>query len=198
MAELEAVILAAGQSLRMGCNKLLLPWGDATVFEHFLSGFPFSLFCRVITVVADDQVEAVARTFPVSICRNHAPESGKSSSIRQGLAAGNPECPVLFSVADQPLLTATTVSRLVDASRENPEAIVLPEIDGRPASPVIFPAALRPELQALAGDSGGREVIARYPERLLALPCTAPGEFLDIDTRLEYQNLVQQWQTGNR
>lgn len=194
MAKPEAVILAAGLSRRMGSNKLLLPLGDSTVLGQVLSRFPYELYERVILVWADPRVAAIAGPFPITLSQNDDPAAGKSRSIRLGLAATSPEHGVLFAVADQPLLSPATVHRLIDEFRAHPEAIVLPEVHGRSANPVIFPADLRAELARLQDDHGGREVLRRHPHRVRAVPFTDEAEFFDIDTFDRYQEVVAQWQ----
>jgi len=193
MAKLDAVILAAGLSRRMGCNKLLLPFGESTVIGQFLATFPYTLFARIIMVLTDPAVEDIARAFPVQICRNEHPERGKSSSIRLGLEAGDSRHGVLFSVADQPLLTGVTIMKLVEAFRNNPTRIVLPQVADSPANPVIFPADLRRELQELQGDDGGRKIIQRHFGRVLAVEFATPDEFCDLDTDDAYQDILRKW-----
>lgn len=193
MVELDAVILAAGLSRRMGCNKLLLPFGESTVLGHFLAKFPYALFARVIVVVTDRAVEDIARAFPVQISHNKRPEAGKSSSIRLGLEAGEAQRGVLFSVADQPLLAGSTIMTLVEMFRTHPARIVLPKVAGTPASPVIFPADLRSALRDLQGDEGGRKVVQRHGERVLAVEFPSPDEFCDIDTDDHYQDILRRW-----
>lgn len=193
MTELEAVILAAGQSRRMGRNKLLLPLGDSTVIGQVLSQFPYSLFAGVSVVYADPRVGRIARRFPVRLIANLEPETGKSVSIRLGLLAGNPARGVLFSVADQPLLTAATISKLVLTFRENPGKIILPTTEGTPANPVIFPADLRQELLQLTEDEGGSRVIRRHHEKVFTVPFGCGDEFFDMDKENEYQKILREW-----
>lgn len=198
MCRVDAVILASGLSRRMGgTNKLLLPLGDATVLGRFLARFPFTYFESVIVVYHDEQVAAIAEKFPVTRCCNDNPELGKSRSIRLGLAATEANNGVMFTVADQPLLTPVTLCRLVEVFCDNPDKIVLPEVNGSPANPVTFPADLRPELQKLQGDCGGRQILRRYPERVRAVPFSSGHEFFDIDTPAMYQEAVEQWKLEN-
>jgi len=193
MADLDAVILAAGLSQRMGCNKLLLPFGESTVIGRFLARFPHALFARVIVVIADRMVETIAQAFPVRICRNEHPEEGKGSSIRLGLQAGSPQHGVLFSVADQPLLTGATIARLVATFNTDPTRIVMPKVVDTPANPVIFPADLRGELQLLQRDEGGRTVIERHFQRVSTVEFASSDQFCDIDTDDTYRNLLRKW-----
>jgi len=194
MAELEAVILAAGLSRRMGCNKLLLPLGDSTVIGRFLGRFPYDLFAEVNVVYADPQVGEIARRFPVGLIANLEPETGKSTSIRLGLLAGSPRRGVLFSVADQPLMTAATISKLAVTFRKTPGKIILPTTEGAPANPVIFPADLRPELLQLTADEGGSRIIRSHHQRVLTVPFGCGDEFFDMDTEREYQEILRNFQ----
>lgn len=193
MAELAAVILAAGRSRRMGENKLLLPLGDATVLEQFLRTFPYELFQQVILVVADQRVGALGGQFPLTICQNDAPEKGKSHSIRLGLGGVDQHHGVMFLVADQPLLKNKTIQRLVQVFAEDMSRIVVPEARGQGRNPVIFPQAMRSELNTLQGDDGGRLLIARYPQLVRPVRFDDAGQFVDIDGVDTYHHIKNQW-----
>lgn len=195
MADIDAVILAAGLSRRMGRDKLLLPLGGTSVFDYFLSRFPVTLFARTVVVAASAEVAALSSNFSVQIRHNDRPETGQAGSIRLGLGDTSPENAILFSVADQPLLKAETVAQLVTLSGRYPDAIIQPRVGAQPANPVIFPADLRVELAGLTGDSGGREVIRRHRHRVQWLELQATDQFFDIDTPEQYQELMTRWQT---
>lgn len=195
MADIEAVILAAGLSRRMGRDKLLLPFAGTSVLNYFLSRFPVTLFARTVVVTASAEVAGISSNFSVHICHNDRPEKGQAHSIRLGLGVTSPENAILFSVADQPQLKAETVSQLVALSRRHPDAIIQPRVGTQPANPVIFPADLRAELTCLTGDSGGREVIRRHRHRVQWLDLQATDQFFDIDTPEQYQELMARWQT---
>lgn len=194
MSRLDAVIMASGLSQRMGCNKLLLPLGESTVVEQFLGHFPFHLFQKVIFVYSDQQVAAIAGKYPLILCHNHDPQSGKSHSIQLGLSKSTAEDGILFAVADQPLLTGATVKRLVEMFlRHDCQKIIVPEAAGRPANPVIFPAACRSEFAELHRDSGGRQLIGKDPERVWSVLFESEDEFCDVDTPEKYQQMVAKW-----
>jgi len=188
-----AVILAAGLSERMGSNKLLLPLGHSTVLAQFLHRFPFDLFEKVIVVYSDNSVAKEAEPFPVELCHNQSPETGKSHSIQLGLKACCTKKAIMFFVADQPLLQQTTIKKLVLLSDNNPDHIILPEVSGTPRNPVVFPAEFHYELDALQGDYGGREVIKNNPEKIVQQSFHSSDEFLDIDTVEMYKKVVNLW-----
>lgn len=200
MCRVDAILLASGLSKRMGCNKLLLPLGDSTVIGQFLSRFPYALFQKVIVVYGDQQIAALAREYPVILCHNQNPEAGKSHSIQLGVSLSSAEDGMMFAVADQPLLTSDTIQRLVEMfNKKCFEKIIVPEIRGRPANPVIFPATCRSEFAELHGDSGGRLLIVKQPERVCYIAFDSDEEFCDVDTPENYQDVVQKWhlQDGN-
>ena len=193
MCKIDAIILASGLSKRMGVNKLLLPLGNSTVINHFLSRFPYSFFEKVIFVFTDQQVGDIATQFPVLLCYNDTPEVGKSHSIQLGLAASTAEDGIMFVVADQPLLKSTTIQKLVTAFKMDKTSIVLPEVNGNRCNPVIFPTDCRTKLSQLHGDAGGRHVIKMYPKRAQTIPFKSADEFVDIDTPGMYQKVVSLW-----
>ncbi len=194
MTKLDTIIMASGLSRRMGCNKLLLPLGKSTVVEQFLGRFPYGLFQKVIFVYGDRQVAAIADRYPVILCHNQDPQAGKSHSIQLGLSMSTAEDGIMFAVADQPLLTGTTIQILVEMFyRQDCKKIIVPEVAGRPANPVIFPAACRREFAELQGDSGGRRLIVKEPERICSVPFAAGEDFSDVDTPESYQNILKKW-----
>ena len=195
MCRVDAIILASGLSKRMGCNKLLLPLGDSTVIGQFLSRFPYALFQKTVLVFGDQQVAAIASQYQVVLCNNSNPKAGKSHSIQLGLSASTAEDGMMFAVADQPLLTSATIKTLLEMFWEKKtKKIIVPIVDGRPANPVVFPATCRSEFAELHGDSGGRQLILKQPERVCYVPFASGEEFLDVDTPKKYQKVVAKWQ----
>lgn len=194
MAKIDVIILASGLARRMGCNKLLLPLGGSTVIGQFLSRLPYALFQNVIVVYGKREVAAIAGEYPVQLCYNENPEAGISQAIQLGLSVSAAEEGMMFAVADQPLLTGGTIARLIEMFyKKNCQEIIVPEVGGRPANPVIFPTAFRNELAALRGDSGGRQLLSKQPERVCYVPFISGEEFCDVDTPENYQQVVVKW-----
>ncbi len=190
----DAIILASGMSKRMGCNKLLLPFLGSPLVERALEQFPYDLFGRVLMVAADPEVISIAAKFPVTICKNDGRSKGKSEAIKCGLNSSSARDGYLFAVADQPLLRGATVTTLLERFISFPGRIVLPFAAGKSKNPVIFPALLRNELLALAGDCGGKEVIKKHPQLIEYVEFSSAEEFQDVDTQKAYKTLVKQWQ----
>lgn len=193
MYDIDAVILASGRARRMGANKLLLPLGTSTVIASFLELFPFDLFQKTILVYSDNRVKTAVSHLPVIPCYNDNPDSGKSYSIRKGLEISAAEDGIMFLVADQPLLSRATLVTLIKVFNDDRRFIVVPQINGERANPVIFPCCFRAELLDLKGDSGGRLVISRHPGQVRTVSMHSPEEFIDIDTPQQYQKVVSLW-----
>ena len=195
-ARVGCVIMAAGNAARFGENKLEALLDGRSLIRRAFDAVPEGLFHAVVVVTQYDRIEALAETYGFSCVRNRHPELGLSHTVCLGTGALGGCCDaILYMVADQPLLTAATVRRLVTAWRENPEKIVSAACGGRRGNPCVFPRAFFPELQALCGDRGGSAVIRRHEDRLLALE-TGALELSDCDTREALQQLQEAGKYG--
>ena len=180
--------LASGQARRYGSNKLLELRNGKPLYRHGLDAFREAIGCRndcTLTVVTcwEDIVKTMQEErISVIWC----PEShlGVSYTIKAGIRSLKTMAEtdyLCFSVADQPNLTAGSITRLLDAVQQQPTTACLScgEISG---NPVLFSARLVPELLALEGDKGGKSVMKKHPENHIDIPCE-PAELEDIDVR---------------
>lgn len=178
--------MAAGFSRRMGEDKLLLPFRGLSLLERAVRLLETLPLHQRIVVSTPERLVRVALPADVAAVVNYRPDLGQSESLRLGIAAADGDA-YLFLTADQPLLDAHTVAWLL--SHGDGERIVYPVVEGRPASPALFPARFRAELLAQRGDAGGRAVRAAHPEFCRPVPVADPLPFRDIDTREEYEAL---------
>ncbi len=190
MLNVDAVILASGLSKRMGAEKLLLPFGNTTVLEFFLSRFPFSFFKEVFLISSETTAALAENKFPLTICVNALRNKGKSHAIRLGAKLSTAQDGVLFSVADQPLLEEKTIIHLLNTFSKKPESIIIPRAEGKPRNPVIFPAILRDEFEQLRGDEGGKVIIEKNRAMKHFVDFTSIEQFFDLDTPEKYQKLL--------
>ena len=171
------LLLMAGLASRLGFPKALLPYGRKVLVERVLEQALASRLDRVILVLGYQapRILSALRSFEgdprLEVVVNRRYDRGLSSSIRAGLRVLDPASSgVMFVLGDQPLLKTATIDRLIQAFRRHPLPIVVPLYGGRPGNPVIFGRALLPELQRLRGDTGGREIIRKNPDRVLTIP----------------------------
>jgi molybdenum cofactor cytidylyltransferase len=190
MLGVSAILLAAGESKRMGVDKLFLPWGRKTVFEHCLETLLRSKV-REIIVVLNDRMGGILSRFKdqrVKVVINPYYKKGMSTSIRKGLQAVHPRSQgILIALGDQPFLKAKTINALIDAFIRRKRGIVVPSFQGEKGHPVIFDRGYGRELGKLKGDVGGRSIIERYPQEVWNVPVKSEGVVKDIDTWRDYK-----------
>ncbi len=181
------VYLASGSSRRFGANKLLHPLDGKPMYRHGLEALRQAAQSRsdcTLTVVSRyAPIREAAEALGIAAADSPRSELGISHTIRAGIEALGPvaeeDC-LLFAVADQPWLTADSVSRLLEAGEQGALCACLCWED-RPGNPCLFSARLLPELLALEGDTGGRAVLRRHDCAWVS--AGSPKELEDIDTR---------------
>lgn len=182
------VVMAAGNSVRFGRNKLLAQYEGQTLIQLALQAVPAECFCRVVVVTQYPEVEAAARSFGFQVVSNPHPEVGLSLSVRLGLAQLLDCDAVLFQVADQPRLRREDVVRLLAFYEGHPDHIVALGHQGRRGNPCLFPARFFPELLDIQGDQGGSSVIRAHESDLLLWEVPA-ADLTDVDTPQQLSRL---------
>lgn len=192
MVEIDAIIMAAGLSRRMGEQKLLLPFGSTTLLGYFLDHFPFALFREVFLVYSNQEVAEIGRGYGLKLVLNPDPEQGQGGSIKCGVEQSQAKDGMLFTVADQPFLGDEIITSVTQAFSLAPHKIIRPQYGGRPQNPVLFPQFCKDDLGNLMGDNGGRAVIAKYPEAVQLLNFTEELSFKDADYKEDYRFLLEE------
>jgi len=187
---ISALLLAAGESKRMGMEKLSLLWGRRTVLEVCLRALVQSKTDEVI-VVLNDRIKGLVshvKGQKVKAVMNPFYKRGMSSSIQRGLQALHP-CTegILIALGDQPLLKTRTINALIHAFRKGGKGIIVPSFQGKRGNPVIFHRKYREDLQRLKGDVGGRSIIDRHLEDTKMVRTKSEGVVRDIDTWEDYR-----------
>lgn len=176
------VVMAAGNAARFGENKLAASFAGKSLFSRALEAVPADTFARVVVVSQYDALLRQAWQAGFEAILNDRPADGISRTIRLGTQALR-ECEgILYMVADQPLLRAQSVARLVRRWQQSPACIVAAAHNGHRGNPCLFPASLFGELCALQEDRGGSSVIRRHEQQLLLVEVDEQ-ELFDCDTR---------------
>ncbi len=198
---ISGVLLGAGESRRMGRNKLFLPYEKTTVFERCLGVLLRSEVQELIVVLGNRSkalqpvTERCAHLFRkrIKIVLNLHSREGMSTSIRKGLEALDSRSEgVLIALGDQPFLKTRTVNALVHAFVHGEEKIVLPFYRGRRGNPVLFDRFYVEELLKLQGDVGGRSIVDSHLDKVMRVRTRCGGVIKDIDTWEEYKKLKAQ------
>jgi molybdenum cofactor cytidylyltransferase len=197
---ISAILLGAGESKRMKVNKLFLPWGRETVFEHCFNTLLRSKAGEIIVVLSKQNEEMKERfkkrsasaTKKVKVTFNRYYKRGMSTSIHKGLLVMDPRSEgILISLGDQPFLKTRTINVLLRAFQQRKGGIVVPSFQGMKGHPVIFHRMFRKELLKLRGDTGGKPILLKYSKLIKTLPVRSEGVIKDIDTREAYQQALR-------
>ena len=190
---IQAVILAAGKSERMGSVKPLLSWGKRTLIEAIIDGVARSRAKEVLIVLgaARDDIEPVIAKHDLRTVFNPDFARGMLSSIQRGLEAVPHDArAVLFFLGDQPPPHPGMINRLIDAYRKTGKGIVLPVHGGRRGHPVLIDLKYRNEIGTLDPGIGLRQLMRDHPEDVLEVRTRSLRVLLDIDTPEDYQRAL--------
>ncbi len=190
MLNVSAILLGAGESKRMGFDKLSLPWGKKTVFGQCLETLLHSRVREVVIVqsLQNRRATDLFRVKKVKMVTNPHPARGMSTSIRKGLEATRSGSEgILIALGDQPFLKARTINALIRAFERGKGRIIVPAFRGRTGHPVIFHKAYKQELMNLKGDVGGRSVVERHREDVRVVRVKSVGVVTDVDTWQDYE-----------
>ena len=189
-----ALILAAGQSSRMGEHKMLLPLLGKPLLLHAVDHALAAEFDEIIVILGHhaNAVRAALAEHRVRIVENPDYQQGQSTSVRAGIAALAPATEaVIILLGDQPLVKPAILKSLMQAWQHSNKSIVAPFYGGQRGNPVLFARALFPELLNVTGDQGGREVLQRHASEIEPLQIDDADAAQDLDTWQEYQALLK-------
>jgi molybdenum cofactor cytidylyltransferase len=206
---IHAILLAAGQSRRMGAQKLLLPFAGGTVIGHIAAQIAAGGVDGIVAVVrpgAADVAEALAGQ-AVRMVTNPDADGDMLSSVRCGLRALPAECDaVLVALGDQPAVTAELIRRMIAAFHAAAPApapaasatgrIVVPAYEGRRGHPMLFSACYRREILADFDGAGLRGLLAAHPAEVIDLPAAGPAVLSDMDGPEDYRRELARLEAG--
>lgn len=179
-----AVVLAGGASTRMGRPKLAIPVRGTPMIRRVAEAALNSRCAETIIVLGAhaDLYRSLLDGLEVRIVENPDPAEGMGSSIRAGVEAVSPEATgAVVLLADQPLVSAGVIDRLIETAVAEGRRIVASACRGTVGPPAYFHKDFFSELLALRGDRGARSVIQSHPEEVSTVPlpeeCAA-----DVDT----------------
>jgi molybdenum cofactor cytidylyltransferase len=185
-----AVVLAGGESRRMGTQKLLLPFGETTVIEAVVRTALDSEADGTLVVLGADRekVGRALRSYPLTFAVNKEYRLGMLSSIQAGFKAlpADAEAAVVM-LGDQPAIPPEVIDDLVCSYRENRRGIIIPVYAGRRGHPVLIDAKYRDEVLGLDPEVGLRQLIQAHPEDVLEVGVSSPAVLKDIDRPEDYR-----------
>ena len=195
-ARITAIVPAAGLSSRMGQNKLLMPFAGKSLIERAVDTLMTSGVDEIVVVLGHEANLLRSRLEGKSVHFVDNPDyrAGLSTSVRAGMeAAPKGADAMMIYLADQPLLEADEVRRLVLAFAEAKRAgksIVVPFFCNKRGNPVILDASYREMVLDVVGDAGCRRIIKRHPEQVFAVQMETDHVVRDVDTPEDFESLI--------
>jgi len=185
-----AMILAAGESRRMGQSKLLLPFGEKTIIETVVEKVVSSKVNNTLVILGSERekVEKKIKNFPVKVAFNPDYQSGMLSSILCGFKTLPEETQaVVVVLGDQPSVSKEVIDKIVDAYQKTGKGIVLPVYEKERGHPVIIDMKYKDEVESLSPDIGLRGTVYSHPEDILEVEVDTPEILQDIDDETDYK-----------
>lgn len=192
-----AIVLAAGQSTRMGeQNKLLLPIGGTTLIARTVDTVLASQAAQTIVVLGHqaERVRAALAGREVTFVHNADFQQGMATSIHAGIGAVAPGTEgVMICLSDLPLVESAELDRLMAEFASHPhKSIAVPTYQGRRGNPVLFSLRHREEILNVRGAVGGcKSVVRKYPQEVLEVAMPSDGILRDVDTLDDYRAVVE-------
>jgi len=191
MSGVSAILLAAGESRRMGAvNKLTLPIDGQPLLRHSAQTLLAARLQEVVVVLGHeaDRAAPLLEDLDVTRVRNERYTEGQMSSVHRGLEALAAACEgVMICLADQPLLTPGDIDALIEAfGRRERGSILVPTHRGRRGNPIVLAYAHRDEILGSGRNLGCKRLIERNPELVTTLEMETDHVVFDLDTPEDY------------
>jgi molybdenum cofactor cytidylyltransferase len=192
---ISAIVLAAGESRRMGKTKQLLDVGGKPLLQHILDRIHQTEVDEVILVLGHEAERIQKKISPLraKVVLNPDYRQGMITSIRQGLQALDPRSKAFFIVlGDQPGIEPGVYNLLIREFRNRfpQKTIFLPAYKGRRGHPALFSVKHRVEALRIEGDRGFRKVLEMVPQEVFQVEMESESIVNDLDTPQDYQNFI--------
>ena len=189
------VILAAGESARMGSPKQLLPLDGQPLLIRAIDAALASAAWPVVVVLGAhaEKIRPVLARRPILVTENPAWTEGMASSLRAGVTTlrqfSRQLDAALVALCDQPAFSADVIAQLVAAQRTTGRSIVAARYGGRQGAPALFLREHFETLTHLTGEEGARVLLNGDASRVAAVEL--PALALDLDTPADYAAIAK-------
>ena len=185
-----AVILAAGQSRRMGRPKMVLPWGRTTVIARVAEVLLAAGLAEVIVVTGGSytDVETALQHLPVQTIFNpQYTNNDMLHSLQVGLGMHHENIQAtVVALGDQPQIEIATVRSLVEAYQEIDSPLIIPSFNNRRGHTWLVSRTLWPDVFALHAPATPRDFLNQNVDRIHYITVTTPSILKDLDTPADY------------
>jgi len=195
MGEIHAIILAAGESKRMGFPKMLLDFNGKTMLERVIENVRSSEVSHIIVVLGAerDKLTELLKMANVSYCYNEHYKKGMLSSVRCGVANIPEDCDaVLVFQGDQPFIAPGVINTVIEAYRSSEKGLVIPVFKKKRGHPLLIDRKYLGKIDMLDDHEGLRSLAYLYSDDVLEVETDDPAILRDFDTYDDYKNEINQ------
>lgn len=188
------MILAAGESKRMGKPKLLLPFGEKTIIETVIDSVIQSKLDDALVVLGAhrEKIEKKIKDFSIKIVINPNFKNDMLSSVQCGFRALPDDVEAsLVILGDQPEISSALINKIVEAYKRSKKGIVLPVYRKNRGHPVLIDMKYQGEIEDLNPDLGLRNLVYKHAEDILEVEMITPSILQDIDTIEDYNRALK-------
>jgi molybdenum cofactor cytidylyltransferase len=192
-----AILLAAGESSRMGQPKPLLPWGGLPLIQYQIASLSEASASPIVVVLghnSEDIAPYVENSPTLQTVINPDYAEGKTTSIRLGVSQVLDDVDgILLLAVDQPR-PADLVRRVIEEHLRSGALITHPTYNGRGGHPIIFAGSLKSELLAITEEQQGiREVVGRHQDSIRTVAVESPIARVDLNTMGDYESALREF-----
>ncbi len=187
--KITAIILAAGQSRRMGQPKMLLPWGGITVLGKVIETLQAAGLEELVVVTggAREQVEAIVGGSARVVFNVEYSNSEMLSSIQCGLGAIKPEAQAaLICLGDQPQVRVGSVQVILQEYESTGASLIVPSYQMKRGHPWLVGRELWNEILEMRSPESPREFLNRHAKEIKYINVDTPSILTDLDTPEDY------------
>lgn len=192
---ISAIILAAGESTRMGEPKLLLPFGDSSIIGKVVSNAIRSRTGKVRVVLGSDHevIGSQVKKYPVETLHNREFKQGMLSSVKCGLSS-LPETDeaAMILLGDQPMIGPEIMNGLIETYRRSDRGIIVASFRGKRGHPILIGSGYFGEVLAMGPENSLKDLLALHPDDIEEVESGNPAILRDIDTKKDYQEELRQ------
>ncbi len=186
------ILLAAGDSVRMGYPKALLTYNGVSFIDTILNNLQISGYQPIISILgeAGDTICECTSVDNYECWYNPNPQDGMLSSLKIAIKKLPDDCDgFVLALVDHPAVQLSTYQMILESAIKNPDRIIIPRFFGKKGHPVYFARRYFQQLLDTPNDQGAKIVVHRHQNDIYYLPVEDSAVLKDIDTPEEYEVL---------
>lgn len=184
-----AIVLAAGESKRMGSPKMLLPFNGKTMIENVIENISASIIGNILVVLGAEKNSIMEATAGrgLNYCINNDYKDGMLSSVKCGIRNLPYDFKaVLVFQCDQPLISPLVIDTVIEAYLSSGKGIVIPVYYTKRGHPILIDYKYRETVEHLDSENGLKALSQKFCYDVLEVETNSPEILKDIDTYHEY------------